>query len=435
MQYLEGVKIVSAIRNYTQPRIDRAKGVDTSGDIPELRPGAGVLAGGIQGYLLDGISGAAGGVVGSYAGIAAKNKTQSMLVGAAVGTSAGALTSTALSAGLEMAFTGGVSPQLMAMSAFAGGVSGLAGTLSSTTGGNGVLTGGIQGFVGNRASGMTAGSLGAFAGAEVGKLTGSTTAALLAGSSTGAALGVGTTAGLVSILGGRTDSAMLVGSAVLGGLAGAVGTLSASRRAAPQDGAYGGMAAGMAAGSIVGNPALGVATAAAGSFASRANTTAGQVMLGVAGGAATGALVGSLQGPAGILTGALAGAVAAPVGAVVGTTSRQVMRNAQVDLVDKINSKYVDPYLEKKELSRGQKLAVGAAAGGLMLGTTGMVAGWKGVAAMGTVGAAAGAFQTDRMIAKAKEHRDSVSNASTHSRPSEVFADVLAAQSRISAGA
>lgn len=140
------------------------------------------------------------------------------------------------------------------------------------------------------------------------------------------------------------------------------------------------------------------------------------------------------MGPAAILEGAVAGAIAAPLGAIAGTTTRQVMRNAQVDLINTINNKYVDPYLEKNTLSKPQKLALGAAAGALILGPTGMVAqDWKGPAVMGALGAVAGVVQTDRMIDKAKELRGAQTAVFDYSKPS-VFADVAQAQKEISQG-
>jgi hypothetical protein len=426
------VKIVSTIQRYTKPRVDPQKGINTSGDSPELRPGPSAITGGIQGYLLDGVGGAMGGVVGSFAGAKVAKKSN-MLAGAATGFGVGAVTTAAVAAGLAAA-TGAVStPVTLAMSAVSGGLAGLSGTLASTAGGSGILSGGIQGFVGNRTSGMAAGSLGGYIGLQVGKKTGSTGTAVLAGTGAGAVIGAGTTAALITGLGGGgLTPMMLVGSAVLGGLAGAVSTVSCSRRSAPRDGAYGGMLTGMAAGSMVGNPSLGLASAAASGFAARAKTNTGKAVLGVAGGAVAGALAGGLQGPAGIVSGAIAGAIAAPVGAIVGTTTRQVMRNAQIDLVNVINTKMVDPYLEKNKLTKTQKLAVGAAAGGLILGTTGMVAGTKGMAIMGTLGAIAGVVQTDRMISKVTEYRDAAKNADEFSAPPQVFGEVIAAQQKIS---
>lgn len=429
---------VKKVIQYTQPRVDRAKGMDTSGDevlvdqvgnpVPR-RAGPGVLAGGIQGYLLDGVSGAAGGLIGSATGAAVAKKTN-MLAGAAAGTTVGALTSVALTAGLTAAVGG--QPGNLIFAAVSGGLSGLSGTLASAPGGSGVMTGGIQGFVGNRMSGMAAGSVGGYVGLEVGQRTGSTPLALLAGTGAGALMGAGTTAGLLHLVGGSANTAMLVGSAALGGLAGFAGTIGGSLRSAPKDGVYGGMATGMAAGAMVGNPMLGLGTAAAAGFAARTESPVGQLILGAGAGAVTGAITGALMGPAGILPGAIAGAIAAPLGAVAGTASRQVMRNAQVDLVEGINKKYVDPYLEKKTLSHTQKVMVGAAAGGLALGTTGMIAGWKGVAVMGTLGAAAGAFHWDRVIRKAQSYKQAAGNAEEYSRLARpIFSDVVAAQARI----
>ena len=430
------------VADYTRPRIDPKQGVDTTQDeiVRDLngdehvvrRAGPGILAGGIQGYLLDGISGAAGGVIGSALGSAVAKKSN-MLAGAAAGTAAGALTSTALTAALSAAFGG--SPTNLVFAAVSGGLSGLSGTLSSALGGAGVMSGGIQGFVGNRMSGMAAGSIGGYVGLEVGERTGSTGLALLAGTASGALMGAGATFGLLSLANNPATAAMLVSSAVLGGMAGAAGTIGGSVRSAPKDGVYGGMAAGMAAGALTGNPFLGLSAATAAGFAARAENKIGQVILGVGAGAIAGGISGALLGPGAILTGAIAGAIAAPLGAVAGTTTRQVMRNAQHDMIDGINKKWVDPYLEKHTLTHTQKVLVGAAAGGLMLGTTGMIAGWKGVAVMGTLGATAGAFHWDRVIKKAKLHKNAAKNADEYSRIKPIFANVVAAQKEIAGSA
>jgi hypothetical protein len=193
------------------------------------------------------------------------------------------------------------------------------------------------------------------------------------------------------------------------------------------------MLVGMAAGSYIGNPAMGLATAAAGGFAARAKTDTGKVVLGVAGGALAGALAGGVLGPAGMIEGAIAGAIAAPTGAILGTTTRQVMRNAQIDLINVINGKVVDPYLEKNKLTHTQIVLVGAAAGGLILGTTGMVAGLEGVAVMGGLGALGGAFQTDRVVRKAQQYREASKAVTEFSKPSAVFANVVADHQELAA--
>ena len=61
-----------------------------------------------------------------------------------------------------------------------------------------------------------------------------------------------------------------------------------------------------------------------------------------------------------------------------------------------------------------------------------MVAGLKGVAVMGTLGAIAGVVQTDRMIDKVTEYRDAASAVDEYSAPAPVFGQVIAAQQKIS---
>ena len=441
------MKIASTVRRYTQPRIDPEKKIDTSGDSSELRPGPSVIAGGLQGYVLgkssgtwlDGLSTGIGGVVGSYAGGKVAKKSN-MALGALTGLGVGAATTTAVSAGIVALSGTSFNPAVMVLTAAGGGLAGLAGTLASTKGGSGLMSGGLQGFAGNRLVGlpgmpsMAAGSVGGYFGLEVGKRTKSAGLAVSVGSLAGAAIGAGTTAAVVLGLGGEMSGAMLAGSSLLGGFAGGLATVSSSQRSAPRDGAYGGMLGGMAAGQIVGNPVLGLATAAESGFAARAETNIGKTILGVTGGALTGALAGSLQGPTGILTGAVAGAVAAPIGAVAGTTARQVLRNVTEDVTKGVNTKWVDPYLDKHKLSHKQKLAVGAAAFGVIGAGAGFpLEGVPGALVLGSVGAVAGVAFSHKAIGQAKAFNAAKAKLPEFSRPPEVFGRVIFEQKKISA--
>ena len=419
------------IIDYTKPRRSLNPAEDTSGDQPVLRNGPGVIAGGIQGYMMGKIPGAIGGTIGSFVGTSLGKKTDSVALKSAAGALTGAALSAATTAGLAAISGQGAAVPALVMSAVVGGLSGLTGTLAAEKGGNGVMSGGIQGFLVNKTVGAASGSLGGYVGVRVGEKTGSTETAMLAGAATGAALGAAAAAGLGLLAGQTPNLRILGGSALLGGFAGTVGTLTGSKRAAPRDGVYGGMLAGMVGATYTGNPALGIATAAASGYAARAKTPLGQAVVGTVLGAAAGGIAGAPMGWSAVAVNALAGAVATPLGSIVGTTARQVMRNAQVDLVNGINKKWIDPMLEKRKLSHTEKVLVGAAAGGIMLGTVGMVGGWKGAAIMGTVGLAAGAFQTDKIIKTVKMeramHRARVENASIPG----TFDRVLEEQQRI----
>lgn len=436
------MKIASTIRsvqNYARPRVQPEKGVDTSGDSPELRPGPSVIAGGLQGYMVgkmtgswsQGLAAGLGGVVGSYTGSKVA-KNSGMALGAATGAGVGALTTAAVTAGLSAVSGASFNPTMIAFVAAGGGLAGLAGTLSSTMGGQGVMAGGIQGFMGDRMAGMAAGSIGGYVGLEVGKKTGSSLKAVGAGSLAGAAIGAGAT-GLLAAAAGQSAGGLALGfSALLGSFAGAVGTMSASRRSAPRDAAYGGLLSGMAAGALIQNPTLGLATAAASSFSTVAKDAKGKAVFGAVSGAVTGALAGSLAGPVGILHGAIAGALVAPAGALLGTSARQVMRNAQHDLIHTVNSKWVDPYLAKNKLNHAQKLAVGGAAFGIMAGTTGLtIEGAAGALALGSIGALAGVAFTQRAVSKAKEVRELQKAIPQYNRPEDMFARVIEAQDAI----
>ena len=78
-----------AIVDYTRPRIDREKGIDTSGDSPILQPGPGEIAGGVQGYLMGQLPGAIGGVVGAYTGRLVSQNSDSKILKFSASTLAG----------------------------------------------------------------------------------------------------------------------------------------------------------------------------------------------------------------------------------------------------------------------------------------------------------------------------------------------------------
>lgn len=375
-----------------------------------MRPGPGVIAGAVQGYMLGQLPGAIGGTVGSFVGSGVVGKkTDSTMVKAAAGALVGAGLSAATQAGLSALAGAGASVPALVTSAISGGLAGLTGTLAAEAGGMGVMSGGIQGFIANRTPGLAAGGLGGFVGIRVGEKTGSTEKAVLAGAASGAAIGAAAVAGFAALAGQNASVAVLTTSALMGGFAGAVGTLSGSKRAAPRDAVYGGALAGMMAATYTGSPALGIATAAAAGYAGRAKTPIGQAVVGSVIGAVAGGIAGAPLGLQGAAISALAGAIATPVGSIAGTTFRQVMRNAQVDLVNGINNK-LDPYLEKNPLSHNQKLLAGAVAGGVTLGVLGGIAGWQGTVVMGAAGMALGAYQTHKLI-KTVEHEREVTQA------------------------
>lgn len=423
-----------AIVDYTRPRIDREKGIDTSGDSPVLQPGPGEIAGGVQGYLMGQLPGAIGGVVGAYTGRLVSQKSDSKILKFSASTLAGAALSTATAAGLAALTGAGATVPALAATAVVGGLAGLSGSLASEPGGTGIMSGGIQGFISNRISGAASGSIGGYIGVRAGVKTGSTELAVLTGSLAGAAVGAASTAGLAAIAGQILPWQVAAGSALLGGFAGAVGTLAGSMRSAPRDAVYGGMVAGMIGASYTGNPALGIAGAAAAGYAARAKTRTGQVVLGTLVGAGAGFVAGLPGGLETAAVSALAGAIIAPVGSVGGTAVRQVMRNGQVDLIEGINSKWIDPYLAKNKIGDKTKIAAGAAAGGILLGSLGMVGGLEGVAVMGGIGAVVGAYQTHKLIKTVKQQRDAQAVVREYMPIPAAMAHVLEHQKAIAEG-
>lgn len=281
----------------------------------------------------------------------------------------------------------------------------------------GAISGGIQGFIGGGPITGVAGAIGGFVGAtvdqgrEFGVLdgmifekgvsmsqdTGRTLKAVGVGSVTGAAVGVAAVVGLAAVLGGPITIPAIAASGILGGFAGATGTLSATRRGSAKDGVYGGFIAGMTASALVGNSALMLATTTAAGMGGYAVKTPGRVVLGALTGAATGAISGSLGGPVTVAVGAAAGAVAGAVGAVIGPPIRQIIRNAVEDLSNAIVKK-LDPFLEKHPLGKKSKIALGALSGAIGLSTMGFIFGPAAFAIGGAVGAALGAFGTGKEL-------------------------------------
>lgn len=277
----------------------------------------------------------------------------------------------------------------------------------------GAISGGIQGFIGGGPVTGIAGAIGGFTGTlvDMGRVagpngttgvsvnqdTGRTLKAVGVGSVTGAAVGVAAVVGLAAVLGGPITIPAIAASGILGGFAGATGTLSATRRGSAKDGVYGGFIAGMTASAVAGNSALLLATTTAAGMGGYAVKTPGRVVLGALTGAATGAISGSLGGPVTVAVGAAAGAIAGAVGAVIGPPIRQVIRNAVEDLSNAIVKK-LDPFLEKHPLGKKSKITLGAVSGAIGLATMGFIFGPAAFAIGGAVGAALGAFGTSKEL-------------------------------------
>lgn len=276
---------------------------------------------------------------------------------------------------------------------------GTGGDLPSSSSASGVLGGAFQGYISGGVVGAASGALGGYVGVKAGEKAGSFAVAVGAGAATGAAIGAVATSAMAAMVGGPVGVGLAASGALVGGFAGAVGTLSGSRRAVTRDSVYGGMLAGAIASVYTGNPAMMIAGAAGAGMGGRAAKPAGRIVLGALTGAAAGAAAGVFGGPQTMLAGAVAGAIIGPIGTVVGPTVRQMQRNLTMDLTVALN-KRVEPWIEKHPLGTKGKLVAGAAMGALMIGPVGLLFGATGVAVTASVGAAAGAVQTYRFLKK-----------------------------------
>jgi hypothetical protein len=282
----------------------------------------------------------------------------------------------------------------------------------------GAMSGGIQGLISGSMlggvpgalTGGVAGAVGGLVGTKVGFKYRSFALAQTAGGLTGAAAAAGMYAATSAVFQQPIDNIALTGFAAMGAMTGIVGTLGGSRDAITRDGVYGGYLAGMAASQYVANPLLSLAGAAGAGLGGRAETRVGRLALAGVAGAALGALscvpfavaghpeIGQL-----ILHSMAGGAAAAAAGSMLGPGTRQVMRNAQDDMVSGINRK-LDPILEKYPPTTEVKVAAGAALGALTLGSLGLVAPTLGVglgtalAVSGTVGATIGGVKTYQAV-------------------------------------
>ncbi len=274
---------------------------------------------------------------------------------------------------------------------------GTAGDLPSSSTASGILAGGIQGYVSGGPLGAASGALGGYVGVKAGEKAGSFAVAVGAGTATGAAIGAVSLNALSAMVGGPIGLGLAASGALIGGFAGAVGTLSGSRRAVTRDSVYGGMLGGALAAAWTGNPAMMIAGAAGAGMGGRAARPAGRVVLGALTGAATGAVAGIMGGPPAMIAGAVAGAVIGPVGTLVGPTVRQIQRNMTADLTTAVN-KRVEPWIEKHPLGRKGKLVAGAVMGSLIVGPIGLLFGLPGLAVTTTVGAVGGAIKTWRFL-------------------------------------
>ena len=298
----------------------------------------------------------------------------------------------------------------------------------------GAIAGAVQGLIsGSRIGGIPgavagaiSGTVGGYVGVATGMKARSFPAAILAGTAAGAATAALTSAGISAMFGAPITIPMTAGMAVLGGLTGAVGTLSGSKRAETRDSVYGGYLGGMIAEQYVGNPFLSIASAAGAGAGGRAVTPAGRAVLGAVTGAAAGALSGLPFLAAGmpnaqdvIVSSAIAGAIIGPIGAVVGPVARQVTRNATDDASAAISAK-LDPILAKHPLGTPGKMALGGVIGTLTMGPLGMLGPAIGMplgaslAATVGVGATLGAVNVFRMIKKQESWKGMQAAAKTY---------------------
>lgn len=268
-----------------------------------------------------------------------------------------------------------------------------AGDLPTSSSASAAIAGAIEGYISGGPIIAGAGVLGGYVGVKAGEKSGSFAVALGTGAVVGGGVGVISTLSLAALMNAPVAGPALGFGAMLGAFSGAVGTLSGSRRATTRDGVYGGLMSGALARVFVGNPALVVAGAVGGGIGGKAPTPVGRFILGGMAGAASGALSAVLGGPALMIPSAVAGAAVGAIGAVMGPVVRQVQRNATEDLTRKLIEK-IDPYVQKHGISRGQKIALGAAAGALTLGPLGLLFGLRGLGIAAGIGMTVGGIST-----------------------------------------
>lgn len=273
------------------------------------------------------------------------------------------------------------------------------GDLPTSSTASAALAGTFQGWISGGPVNAFAGLLGGYAGVKVGEATQSFVPAVGAGALAGAATATATTAALACLLSAPIASVNLSAAALLGGFAGAVGTLSGSRRASTRDGVYGGMILGALGGALSGNPLWTISGAAGAGIGGKAPTPIGRAVLGTLAGAGAGAVSGVLGGPSAMLFGSALGAALGASGALLGPVVRQAQRNLTEDLTRSIIVR-LDPYLKTHHFTPLQKIALGATAGALTIGPLGLIFGLKGLGIAAAIGATVGAASTANMLSR-----------------------------------
>lgn len=368
---------IDKIKDYFEPRIDTANGIDTSGDLPYSSRKSAAFGGALKGFfslgLQGAVTGAASGVVGVAVGEETGSSNKAYLAGATVGAGTLLASTVALSAasGNILQGTAGIG-----LSSASGAVGGILGTViekslndkeaKSLQGANtsndispkgksflkkmapvaaATAAGAAIGMIGGPATaiaGAISGGIGGVVGAnladklpedadkkEIGKM------ALLSagvGAGAGALIGAGAEVAV-------SDNPLALGTAMgstsmIGALTGTSATISSSRLSETRDSSTSAYAAAMLTNAVtgLGGPALNMASSIGAAIGAKGDSTIKKVGLSLGAGAAIGAASGAFAGPVGMAVGAGLGAVTSTAGTLVGPKVNQAIRNATADL-------------------------------------------------------------------------------------------------------
>ena len=380
------------IKDYFEPRIDTAKGIDTSGDMPYSSRTSAAMGGAIKGLFSLGVAGAVTGVASGVAGVAVGEETGSSakayLAGATVGAGSYLASTTALAAISGTILPGATGIGLASASGAVGGALGtliekslndkeaktaelnqaqgitetpskgkkmlkkLAPIAAGTAAGAAIgIVGGPSLAIASAISGGIGGAIGAGLADKLPENADKKETAKMALLSAGVGAGVG------ALAGAGTETAMsanpeFVGTflgvnAMMGALTGTSATISASRLSETRDSSTSGYAAAMLTNAVtgLGGPAMNMASSIGAAIGSKAGSkldadatlkqkcvsTAKKIGLSAGAGAAIGAATGAFAGPVGMAVGAGIGAVTSTTGALVGPKVNQAIRNATAD--------------------------------------------------------------------------------------------------------
>jgi len=203
---------IHKVDEYTKPRFDPSKGIDTSGNSFISSPGGAAFSGGISGLISNGIYGVPAGVIGGLVGVKAGEKA-----GFGVAIAAGAATGAATGAAIGAILGGPSGAVNMAISgAFSGTIGTLYGSSRSSTR-DGTFGGGVVGAIVLGPAGALAGGVAAGIGGKANDTIGR------------AVLGAGSGALIFGALGAMSGPSGIAVGALKGALIGSAGAVIGPR--------------------------------------------------------------------------------------------------------------------------------------------------------------------------------------------------------------